>query len=253
MISDNPNIQGGPSVTTTRGGRFSEPGIIPPSVSAEPQRPAVQQPSVPTEVIAGATGTFALTGAAAVVLAIFGLSKVLPDYMAPIAAIVLGAGFLIEALAISARYRNLVEQSRGNYGTIVIGRGLGFDAVGGVGAIVLGILALLGYFPLTLLSCATIALGAALLMTTSSMVHLNRLAINSSDAHPVSQDAALGAVSASASTHMLVGIGGIVLGILALLGYYSMTLCLIGFLCVGGGALLGGSSIVAWMMSRFAH
>jgi hypothetical protein len=51
----------------------------------------------------------------------------------------------------------------------------------------------------------------------------------------------------------MVGIGAIVLGILALLGVASMTLVFVGFLCVGAAVLLSGTALGARMLSILHH
>lgn len=147
-----------------------------------------------SEVI-GALAVIALTIAG---LASGGSSSIL----AAIATIILGAALLIRGGVFT--------------GTEAIGRGewttTGF--LGGVTGIVLGILALLGTFPGTLIGAATIVFGAALLFGYLT--------------------------EGNFSGRALVGVGAVVLGILAVVGLSQVTLVLVALLSLGVMELMAG-------------
>ncbi len=169
----------------------------------------------------------AIGAIAAIALAIVGLAGVFSNTMAAIATIVIGASILSEAGAFGATYWNRAgvtgvtsSESSG---------GMGADMLGGVAGIVLGILALLGVAQGTLLSVAVLVFGATFLL--SSVANSNVNAFNSGG-------------------QVLVGLGGIVLGILAVIGLDPMTLVLVGLLSLGVAALFSGSS---WGVRAMAY
>ena len=83
----------------------------------------------------------------------------------------------------------------------------------------LGVLALLGLAPITLLSIAALAVGATFLFGRSAGM-------------------------ASGSQAMF-GLAGLVLGLLAVCGVDSLTLVLVALVCLGASALLNGAALGA--------
>ena len=145
----------------------------------------------------------AIGSIAVIALAIAGLAGVWSMNIAAIAVIVLAAAILIAGGVFTER-EMLVR--RGELAST--------ELLAGLTGIVLGILALLGTAPGTLISVATIVFGACLLF--SRMV-----------------DGAFG-------SRMLVGIGAVVLGILAVVGLSQTTLVLVALLCLGAMELFAG-------------
>jgi len=144
---------------------------------------------------------------ATIALSIVGLAGVFPATMAAIAAIVLGAAILLEGGAVEFKNGRLARAMPiQGYETAAAA-----DIQGGIGAIVLGILALLGVAPLTLLCVTLIAVGAAFLF----------------------------------SGRFLSGMAGVVLGILSVAGISSLYLVLVGLLVLGAGLLFAGSEMFA--------
>ena len=145
---------------------------------------------------------------ATVVLAIIALAGVLPPTLAGIATIIVGAAMLMESGAFMAGTApvSLVRvESRWFEGAETA------DFEGGLAAIVLGILALLGIAPETLISVAVIALGAACLF----------------------------------SGRLLVGVAAVVLGIVSLVNGPVLSLNLIGLLVLGAGLFFTGAGNAA--------
>jgi hypothetical protein len=199
----------------------------------------------------------ALGGAAAVVLAIIGLAGGLPVAMMAIATIVLGGAVLLDSFAIGARYERLVRDTWGGETRVSkaqLGTGLSAESLAGVAGIVLGILALLGYMPTTLCAIALIVFGGGLVMGSAARRRFNAISVShySEGASHTAQRALDEAASVASGGDMLIGAGAVVLGILALLGLYPLTLVLIGFIAVGGAVMLSGSAFGAKTF-RFVH
>ncbi len=165
---------------------------------------------------------------AGIALAIVGLAGVFPSTMAAIATIVLGAAILLEGGSYGAS--QVVRTGTTEMQTARSG-GISADLLGGIAGIVLGILALLGVDALTLLSVALLVFGASFLLSSFSAAEVNPMASGGG---------------------VLIGLGAVVLGILAVVGQASLTLVLVGLLALGVHALFSGTTFGARMLS-FAH
>jgi hypothetical protein len=117
--------------------------------------------------------------------------------------------------------------------------GLFAEAVGGIATIVLAILGLSGVSPDYLLAIATIVFGAALIIEGTSIVadYTHILSHSSGVIPPHVGTSGISAV-------FLAGVGGIILGVLALLGLYPATLSSAAII-VYGSALLFSSLAAA--------
>jgi hypothetical protein len=124
--------------------------------------------------------------------------------MAAIATIILGAAILIEGGTLAAISERFSARTTGERG--VFTEPVGLDFMGGLAAVVLGILALLGLDAQTLLSISVLVLGASFLFSPQGFI----------------------------------GLAGVVLGILAVIGVAPMPLILVGLLALGVAALVGG-------------
>lgn len=198
------------------------------------------------EAVGAGSATEAIGGAAAVVLAIIGLAGGLPVAMMSIATIVLGGAILLDSIAIAGRYERLVRDTWGGDVRVSkarLGTGLSAEALAGIAGVVLGILALLGSMPETLCAIALIVFGGGLMLGSMARRRFNATstAHYGAGAGDTAMRALEEATSVAAGGEVLVGIGAVVLGILALLGIYPLTLVLVGFLGVGGAVMLGGS------------
>jgi hypothetical protein len=194
--------------------------------------------------------TEVIGGAGAIVLAILGLIGVLPITMASIATIAVGVALLTVGGIIARRYsRALAGPEPTNIRREVMG-GMGMEAMAGLAGLVLGILALIGISPLLLLSIAIIVLGAALLMASGAMARLETLM--RWETLDASQSKAHDAVYVATGSEVLVGVGAVVLGILALSGHDPLTLSLIAMLSIGASVLLSGSSLAARFFGMFS-
>ena len=113
------------------------------------------------------------------------------------------------------------------------------DAVGGIAASVIAVVGLTGFDPLLMTGIATIVFGAALLIEGGAL--LSEYAYLSP---------AIGGVSAESATAdggilpmFLFGVGGIVLGVLAVLGIVPVALPAIAVIAYGTALLIGSSSV----------
>ncbi len=212
---------------------------------------SVGQPAgrTPAEMEAGSIGE-AVGGAAAVVLAILGLLGLLPMTLGAIAMIALGVALLAGGAALSRRYSTGVPTNAVTRARQEIVGALGMQALGGVAAIVLGVLALLRVDPATLLAIGVLVLGGALLAAGGSIARLARSA-RWLRAEPGRLSDADSWSPATGWWEAEVGIGALVLGILALTGHNPMTLTLVALLCVGAALLVGGTLIAARLFSYF--
>ncbi len=197
-----------------------------------------------------ARGSFTevLAGAAVVVLAILGLVRIDPALLASIATIVLGAAFMAEGGALAARF---MRAGRETVMREAVGNDVVMESMCGAGGIVLGILALLGMYPMVLVAAATIVFGAGMLSASGTAWRLNSMN-HTTAGHPASGAAPGRYVPEEtfdfSSSQPLIGFAAIVLGILALAGYVPAVLSLVALLALGFGVLLSGS----WMATRLS-
>src|SRR5215510_4235141 len=95
-----------------------------------------------------------------VVLSILGIAGVFPTYLAAVAVIGLGAILLFQGATVVLHYGELLYEA----GAAEVSRGITTEFLAGMAGIVLGVLALVGIVPATLLSAAVIIYGGTLLL-----------------------------------------------------------------------------------------
>jgi hypothetical protein len=184
----------------------------------------------------------ALGGIATIVLAIIGLSGVKPEALVSISTIVFGAALLIQGGAMLSEFAS-VEMPEAGTGS---GGGLSSLFLVGVAGIVLGVLALLGVFPAMLTAAATIAFGAALVLSSSAVWHLltaQSMAVRFQTRSPMLRLVASEVAAGSSGLQAMTGLAVIVLGILAVAGVFSITLTLIALLAAGAALVMTGSTL----------
>lgn len=115
------------------------------------------------------------------------------------------------------------------------------DAIGGIATIVLAIVALTGTHPEVILPIAVIVFGAALLIQGGTLLSEYDSTMSPAGAAGASPEQ-FGGVG-GLSTLFLVGVAGIVLGILALLGIATSTLCAISAIAFGTALLLSSNAV----------
>lgn len=196
---------------------------------------------------AGASFTEAIGALGAIVLAIVGLAGMLAYTLAAIATIVVGAAILLEGGATTSGCRQIVSRMGGQGQCWELNRGfLTAEFMGGIAGIVLGILALLGTYPATLLAAAVIVFGATFLLTGAAVSQLNWLM--GLPSHELVQETARPGAVVGSDGQLLVGLGAVVLGVLAVIGLSPLTLILVGLLSLGVAELFNGSGLGHRMM-----
>jgi hypothetical protein len=127
------------------------------------------------------------------------------------------------------------------------------ELVAGIAGVVLGILALIGLYPIILTACAVIAFGAALFMGGGETYRVSQFRALNARQNPMTQGVHLVAESA-AGVESLAGIGAIVLGIVALcLSAYAGVMVLVGLLVVGSAELLAGGAVSGYLGSLMSR
>jgi hypothetical protein len=211
--------------------------------STQPINAPARNPEARTrEAGGGGSIVEAIAGVGAVVLAIIGLLGALPVTLASIATIALGAALLLEGGAIATRLYATLDREGGQVPSELSG-GLGAESLAGIAALALGILALVGIDSFICLQAAVIVLGAGLLFSGAAIWRVNYPRLGGYTSNESAGYAAREAIQAASGAHSLVGIGVIVLGILALLGMSPMTLVLVAVLSIGGATVLSGAAI----------
>ncbi len=193
-----------------------------------------------------------IAGGAAVVLTLLGLSGIMPVVMLPVANIVMGAAFLLEGGAVSARFSKLLaETSYDRLDSAELGVGMTSEFVGGIAGLVLGILSLLKLYPMYLVPVAVIVYGGTLMFSSGVTVRLNALELEGEQEGTKFKRIAHEAMNAAAGVEFLLGLSTVVLGIIALTGIYTAVLSLVALLLVGVTGFLTGAAVSSRMFSLF--
>jgi hypothetical protein len=216
----------------------------------EPAKMFRRENRVLAEFVASGSSVEALGGAAAVVLGILGLSGVFPLYLAPIAVIAVGGALLLEGAAIASRFGGLLSAlTDGRTGEISLAGGVSTGFIAGATGIVLGILSLLGLYPAVLAPIAIIVFGGALVLGAGMEARLTHLEAVHAGAHEIAQEVTREAVLVATGTQVLVGLGIVTLGIIALSGVFPIVLTLVALLALGGSILLSGTALASRMLT----
>jgi len=205
------------------------------------------------EFLAGGSLSEVIGGAAAVVLAILALAGVLPESLAAIAIIALGAAMMFKGGAVAARLAELNQElMTGTAEEAELAGGMTAETMTGIAGIVLGILALLGVAPMALMAVSLLVFGGGLLFASAANSELNELRIGG-DASYRERKVLHASVSVASGSEVLVGLGAAVLGILALVGLAPLTLTLVGLLSIGASVMFAGSALGGKMAAILRH
>jgi hypothetical protein len=182
---------------------------------------------------AAGAGVLAFAGAVALVLSIIGLAGFYPESLLAIGVLCLAGALFVKGSANAARMP-VPEAFPGAsvFSLFDLGLGTTIELVGGAGGVVLGILALCKIIPTTLLSISAIVIGATLVFATTRPGH--------AWGSDKMREAMRVGLTSAIGLQVFAGAGAITLGILALNGYYPLTLALVSFLAMGAAALLVG-------------
>lgn len=203
--------------------------------------------TIPRSAPAGGVGGEAAAvavGSAAAVVAIVGLAGVLPQLLAEISVIVVGVALIAAQGTAATRYgAGLSAEERREMASLPVSGGITTEFVGGMVAAVLGLLSLLGVAGPTLLAIGVILLGAVEIASGRAIGRITQTMIEASDASPRVKSLARESAGGSVGAVMFIGMGGVALGILALvLTSASQPLILAAALALGLGALVEASA-----------
>jgi hypothetical protein len=112
----------------------------------------------------------------------------------------------------------LAAKAGHNLNAAELPNGLNAGVLGGMTGIVLGILAILGVAPQTLIAVAAIVFGAAVLFDFTARAQAHALRMTTSETPEHSAKLALATASSTSTSALFAGVGLITLGILALAG-----------------------------------
>lgn len=210
--------------------------------------------STTAKTVATGSGGEALAGAGAMVLAIIALAGVYPIMLTSIAVIAAGAAFLFQGAAIAVRYNNASAAAGGGAtgeGELIGGSSSEF--IGGLGCIVLGILALVGVAPISLLAVSAIVFGGASLLGSPAVYRATGMGDSDVGDHQTARQVTTHATVGASGAQALIGIGAATLGILALVGVAPRTLVEVAVLSVGAAALLSGGALASKMVAMLSR
>ena len=180
---------------------------------------SAHQESIVTKTRFGAAMMESIGALATIALGIVGLTGTFSTTIAAIATIVLGAAIWMEGGGLASSHWRAFSREGVVTRSFESSQDLGADFLGGVAAIVLGIMALLGIASVTLVAVAALVLGASLLFSSRS--------------------------GYGAESRMLFGTAGLVLGLLAVCNLNPVTLVLVALISLGVAALFGGATTSA--------
>ena len=199
-----------------------------------------QRPNGSNDLGAGSGMIDALAALGVTVLAILGLAGLYRGLLAAVAVIVLGVALVSLGAAVVARYANMTS------GQIELGGGIAIEILGGVTAIILGLLALLQVASVDLVAIAIIVLGGALLLGGNILSRIDRIGQAGS---VQGRQAAREAIVATAGVQALVGGVGVTLGILAVVGIQREILILVALLAFGVALLLSSAAVTGRLLN----
>jgi hypothetical protein len=204
------------------------------------------------EFVAGGSLAEGFAGTGAIALSIIGLAGVMMPWMVTIATILVGIALLFEGGAIGARFSSLLsETGGGRLSALELGGGMTAELFGGVAGVILGILSILGVYSMILVPIAAIVFGGTLLVGSGATTRLNDLQIERACDKQEARHVARAAVRSATGFQVLIGLGTLTLGILAVIGMVPMILSLVAMLAAGFSTLLSGSAISSRMLSTF--
>jgi hypothetical protein len=192
-------------------------------------------------------------GIATVILAIIGLTGMQEMMLLSIVTIIFGASLLIQGGTMLSEYARLIYPAGATTGPMERqfgGGALSSVFIAGATGVILGVLSLLGMFPLMLSSIAVIAFGAALVLSSNSVLNMHEMRMAMMrQAQPQmytgNEILAAEMATGSAGIQALAGLAAIVLGILAIIGGmgHPVALSMVALLGLGGTLIMTGTTL----------
>lgn len=202
------------------------------------------------EMVTVAPLTESVGAIAIIVLAVIGLAGTAADAMLAIATIVIGAAILMQGANTASEYAELfAAEEAGLVKPAAVGGGITLEFLAGGAGVVLGILALLTPATLALSAAAVVVFGGTLLLSAGATARASSLHSEGMGTSIVAQSMMRQAAGVSAGAQIMIGVGAVVLGILALVGLHAVILALVGELAIGTSLLMssaGNSLAILW-------
>jgi hypothetical protein len=201
---------------------------------------------VSIEVVSSGSMIAATAGFAAIVLGILSLLDLTPLYLVSIATLVIGVALMFEGGAVAARYWKLPEEiAKGPWSSFELASGMIVEILAGAAGLTLGILAIIGFIPLLLVTISVLIFGGALILGSGLTSRLNHIEYGSEteESKRVYYRGNWFTNWLTVATQFLSGAAAIVLGILAAVGIVPLTLMAVSMLVLGFAALLFGSTV----------
>lgn len=182
----------------------------------------------------------AVLGVGAATLAVIGLEHLAAEDLLAVATIVVGAALLFEGGVMAARFSALVSEM-GEVPSRLRGW-MAIEFVAGVAGITLGILAILQFSPFVLIPVAAMALGIAQIVNSGLNARLNALEmLPGAQPEGVYHKETRQTVTPYNGIGGLMGLGALVLGLIALAGISPLMLGLVAILSIAAAHLLNGT------------
>ncbi len=192
----------------------------------------------PLKTITRGTAVEGVVGLAAAVLSIVGLAGMYPETFLPVSIVVLGAAMIIEARMVIRRFYSVMRELGEVQGSRTTSGGMSIEILAGIAGVTMGLLALMGVNPAMLCSSAVLVFGAAVLFSIGTITMINSIIASGFSKNPLLRGMAASVYAASSDVRVLVGMGTLTLGIIAVVGIHSQTLAQVGVLAVGGSLFL---------------
>jgi hypothetical protein len=198
-------------------------------------------------VVAGAT-IASMWGLSALVLAILGLSGVLPMYMLPVTGIVTGLAFLMLGVVGTAWARMFRFAKHGtSRNQISLFSGVTAVLIAGLAAVVLNLMDFVFLGDMRFVAVSVIALGVGLLWHSGVMRRVSHftsyVTYHGVEGHGPSGPFAINALSLAPIRDFLVGVSGVILGIVAMMNIAPVVLGFVALLTLGGALTFTASTI----------
>jgi hypothetical protein len=205
-----------------------------------------------TSTLAAAATVGSMWALCASVLAIIGLSFVAPEYMSPVAGIVLGLAFLVLAgidTAWARMFQFAGQESHQDRQAFSVG--VAAVSIAGLAGIILSILNLMFQAGARFGAVAVVVLGVGLLWHSNLMLRVSR-SYHEAEGHRLGGPLSVNALSLAPIRDFLLGVGGVILGILAILNIAPMVLGLVALLTMGAGITFTTSTMCGATLARMA-
>ncbi len=185
-----------------------------------------------------------IMGGLVIVLTVIGLFNISPELMLPASAVVIGAAFLLEGEALSARVSRLLSRTDNDLRDEQPRVGARAEFVAGIAGVALGFLALWGWYPLVTVPIAAVLYGSALIFDSGLTARVNDIENQASGA-PVCFTRMVCETMASASgIEFLLGLSAGILGVIALTGMDAVRTGLAALLVIGISSFINGTAII---------